>query len=67
MVQNKALIFKKVPEGYPKVGEHLAVETREFDLDQNLPSGGIITKNHYISFDPVSKHYATNCLINSPD
>ena len=55
MVQNKALIFKKVPETYPKVGEHLTIESREFDLEQSPPQGGIITKNHYISFDPVRK------------
>lgn len=54
MVQNKALIFAKVPETTPKVGEHLTIETREFDTEQSPPKGGITTKNHYISFDPVS-------------
>lgn len=53
MVQNKGLIFKKVPTGYPKIGEHLTIEAREFDVDQAPPAGGITTKNHYISFDPV--------------
>lgn len=55
MVQNKALIFKKVPVAYPKAGEHLTIESREFDIEQSPPQGGITTKNHYISFDPVSK------------
>jgi len=34
MVQNKALIFKKVPQGLPVAGKDLVSETREFDLDQ---------------------------------
>jgi NADPH-dependent curcumin reductase CurA len=34
------------------VGKDLAVETREFDLDQAPPEGGITTKNFYASFDP---------------
>jgi NADPH-dependent curcumin reductase CurA len=52
MVQNKGLIFKAVPDGVPVVGENLAVETREFELDQVPPEGGITTKNFYASFDP---------------
>jgi NADPH-dependent curcumin reductase CurA len=52
MVQNKGLIFKAVPDGNPVVGKDLQVETREFDLDQAPPEGGITTKNFYVSFDP---------------
>lgn len=59
MVQNKALIFKKVPTTLPKVGEHLTIETREFDPEQAPPQGGITTKNHYISFDPVSMNFSS--------
>lgn len=55
MVQNKGLIFKKVPTGVPVPGEHLAVETREFDLEQAPPAGGITTKNFYASFDPYQR------------
>ncbi|TIA30448.1 NAD(P)-binding protein [Aureobasidium pullulans] len=55
MVQNKALIFKKVPQGYPVPGEHLTIESTEFDVDQAPPQGGITTKNHYISFDPYQR------------
>ncbi|KAL1303494.1 hypothetical protein AAFC00_006871 [Neodothiora populina] len=65
MVQNKALIFKKVPETLPKVGEHLTIETREFDLDQAPPSGGITTKNHYISFDPYQRGRMRDASIKS--
>ena len=55
MVQNKGLIFKKAPEAWPVAGEHLAVEAREFDLDQQIPEGGLIVKNFYASFDPYQR------------
>lgn len=55
MVQNKGLIFKKAPEGWPVPGEHLAVEAREFDLEQQIPEGGLIVKNFYASFDPYQR------------
>ncbi|KUJ24232.1 NAD(P)-binding protein [Mollisia scopiformis] len=55
MVQNKALIFKKIPEGLPVPGKDLVVETREFDLEQAPPSGGVTTKNFYASLDPYQR------------
>ncbi|KAF7902868.1 hypothetical protein EAF00_002770 [Botryotinia globosa] len=55
MVQNKGLIFKQVPQGVPVAGKDLVVETREFDLDQAPPAGGITTKNLYASFDPYQR------------
>jgi len=55
MVQNKGLIFKKAPEAWPVAGEHLAVEAREFDLDQQIPEGGLIVNNFYASFDPYQR------------
>ncbi|KAH0412311.1 hypothetical protein KCU90_g17881, partial [Aureobasidium melanogenum] len=55
MVQNKALIFKKVPQGLPVPGEHLTIESTEFDVDQTPPQGGFTVKNHYISFDPYQR------------
>jgi len=55
MVQNKGLIFKAVPDGIPVVGKDIAVETREFDLDQAPPDGGITTKNFYASYDPYQR------------
>lgn len=55
MVQNKGVIFKKVPSGWPVAGEHLAVEAREFDLEQQIPEGGLIVKNYYASFDPYQR------------
>ncbi len=55
MVQNKAVIFKSVPNGQPIAGKDLVVEIREFDLEQSLPEGGVITKNIYASFDPYQR------------
>lgn len=55
MVQNKGLIFKQVPDGWPKPGQDLVIEAREIDLDQQLPEGGLIVKNFYASFDPYQR------------
>jgi NADPH-dependent curcumin reductase CurA len=56
MVQNKGLIFKQVPVGWPKDGQDLVVEDRPFDLENTSPpSGGILVKVHYISFDPYQR------------
>jgi len=55
MVQNKGLIFKNVPQGWPKEGEDLAIEVREFDLNAPPPKGGLTLQNCYISFDPYQR------------
>ncbi|KAF1851294.1 NAD(P)-binding protein [Cucurbitaria berberidis CBS 394.84] len=55
MVQNKGLIFKKVPEGWPKPGQDLVIEDRPIDLDQELPEGALLVKNYYASFDPYQR------------
>lgn len=55
MVQNKGMIFKKIPDGLPVAGQDLVVETREFDLNSAPPQGGITTKNFYASFDPYQR------------
>ncbi|PVH98331.1 putative zinc-type alcohol dehydrogenase-like protein PB24D3.08c [Periconia macrospinosa] len=55
MVANRGLIFKKVPEGFPVVGEHLDVETRDFDLDAEPVEGSLTVKNLLISFDPYQR------------
>jgi NADPH-dependent curcumin reductase CurA len=55
MVQNKAVIFKSIPKGQPIPGKDLVVETREFDLEQSPPEGGVTTKNIYASFDPYQR------------
>ena len=55
MVQNKGLIFKEAPTHWPELGKHLVVETRDFDTDQEPPSGGFTAKVHYVSFDPYQR------------
>jgi NADPH-dependent curcumin reductase CurA len=55
MVQNKGVVFKEVPTGVPKPGQHLVIETREFDPAAAPPAGGITTKNLYSSFDPYMR------------
>lgn len=55
MVQNKGLIFKSVPSGFPVAGKDLAVEDRPFDLNTQPPKDGLVTKNLYLSFDPYQR------------
>ncbi|KAK3078238.1 hypothetical protein LTS18_008091 [Coniosporium uncinatum] len=55
MVQNKGLIFKKVPSGWPVPNQDLVIEDRGFDLDQEPPQGGLTIKNFYVSFDPYQR------------
>ncbi|RVX69769.1 hypothetical protein B0A52_06414 [Exophiala mesophila] len=55
MVSNKGLIFKNPPINYPTPGQDIAVESRDFDLEQRLDEGAIITKNCYLSFDPYQR------------
>ena len=55
MVQNKGLIFKSVPTGWPVEGKDLTIEDREFDLDAKPHKDGITTKNYYVSFDPYQR------------
>ncbi|KAF2737191.1 NADP-dependent leukotriene B4 12-hydroxydehydrogenase [Polyplosphaeria fusca] len=55
MVQNKGIIFKKVPSGWPVKGQDLTIEDRPFDIDQNPPEGGITAKIYYASFDPYQR------------
>ncbi|KAI0139827.1 hypothetical protein GGR57DRAFT_442024 [Xylariaceae sp. FL1272] len=52
MPGNKTLVFKKIPEGVPVPGEHLAVEDRDFDHDAPAPSGGITIEVLSASYDP---------------
>jgi NADPH-dependent curcumin reductase CurA len=55
MVQNKNLIFKQIPTGLPVPGKDLVVETKEFDVEQAPPGGGLTTKALYVSFDPYMR------------
>ncbi|KAF2846977.1 NAD(P)-binding protein [Plenodomus tracheiphilus IPT5] len=75
MVQNKGVIFKQVPDGWPVPGKDLTVEDRPIDLNQDLAPGAIIIKNFYASFDPYqrgrmrapeAKSYAPPFELNKP-
>jgi NADPH-dependent curcumin reductase CurA len=52
MVENKGLIFKSIPKGFPIPGKDIAIESRDLDLDTATPDGGVILKNYVASFDP---------------
>lgn len=73
MVQNKGVIYKSHPKGYPQDGD-LVVEAREIDLS-SAPEGGVILKNHIASFDPYmrgrmrpaeAKSYSPAFALNQP-
>lgn len=49
--KNLALIFKKLPQGFPKPGQDLTVEDIGADAAQ-LPSDGIVVRVLYSSLDP---------------
>ena len=55
MVQNKSLVFTKVPTHAPVPGEHINLETRDFDSNQSPPKNGITAKTLYISLDPYMR------------
>jgi NADPH-dependent curcumin reductase CurA len=55
MVQNNVVIYKQTPVNFPEPGVHLANETREFDLDQAPPHGGVVIRSLYISLDPYMR------------
>lgn len=55
MVQNKGLIYRDHPVNFPEAGKHIVVETRDFDVDQQPPSGGFTCKVHYVSYDPYQR------------
>ncbi|KAL4970364.1 MDR family NADP-dependent oxidoreductase [Aspergillus stella-maris] len=55
MATNKALIFKKIPEGYPVPGEHLALESAAYDANAPAPKDGVFLQSLYTSFDPYMR------------
>ncbi|OQD78298.1 hypothetical protein PENDEC_c001G06927 [Penicillium decumbens] len=54
-MSNKALIFKKIPEGYPVPGEHLAVEPAPYDANVAAPADGVVIQSLYTSYDPYMR------------
>lgn len=55
MASNKALVFKKIPEGYPVPGEHLTVEPAGYDADVPAPENGVVLQSLYTSYDPYMR------------
>ena len=55
MVQNKAFVYKKVPNGWPVPGQDLTIEDVGFDEAADPPKNGFTTKNLYATFDPSQR------------
>lgn len=55
MVQNKAFIYKAIPNGWPVAGQDLTVEDIGFDENAAPPKGGFTTKNFYAAYDPSQR------------
>lgn len=55
MVQNKAFIYKAIPDGWPVPDKDLAIESSDFDIDAEPPEGGFTTQNLYAAFDPSQR------------
>ncbi|KAE8316726.1 hypothetical protein BDV41DRAFT_585254 [Aspergillus transmontanensis] len=53
MTQNKALVFNKIPTGFPVPGEHLVTETV---ADCTIaPTNGVVLQSLYASLDPYMR------------
>ncbi|KAK7885297.1 hypothetical protein LTR67_010475 [Exophiala xenobiotica] len=55
MVQNKAFMYKSVPDGWPVPDKDLAVEDIGFDESTPPPPKGFTTKNLYATYDPSQR------------
>ncbi|BCS19642.1 MDR family NADP-dependent oxidoreductase [Aspergillus puulaauensis] len=65
MTTNKALIFKKIPQGYPVPGEHLVVESVPGSANSPAPPGGVVLQSLYASFDPYMRPRMRSAQIKS--
>lgn len=54
-MSNKAVIFKKVPEGYPIPGQDLTIESAAYDANVAAPENGVVIQSLYSSFDPYMR------------
>lgn len=54
MIGNKRLIFNSIPSGMPEAGVNLGITDEILDLS-NVPVGGIITRNLFVSYDPYQR------------
>ncbi|KAE8377823.1 hypothetical protein BDV26DRAFT_262780 [Aspergillus bertholletiae] len=55
MSQNKALVFKKVPQGYPVPGQDIVVEPVSADPNAPAPANGVVLQSLYTSLDPYMR------------
>jgi len=55
MVQNKAFVYKGIPNGWPVAGKDLTVEDIGFDENASPPKNGFTTKNFYAAYDPSQR------------
>ena len=55
MSTNKALVFKKIPQGYPVAGQDLVIETADYDASVAAPDNGVVVQSLYTSFDPYMR------------
>ncbi|KAF7585312.1 hypothetical protein BBP40_011248 [Aspergillus hancockii] len=55
MSQNKALVFKKVPQGYPVPGQDIVIEPVTVDPNSPAPENGVVLQSLYTSFDPYMR------------
>ncbi|CAG8469005.1 6578_t:CDS:2 [Dentiscutata erythropus] len=66
MPSNNGIIFKAIPDGYPVIGEHIELVTREIDIENfPLADGDILVKNQYLSLDPYMRGRMRNPQIKS--
>ncbi|KAJ5351693.1 hypothetical protein N7541_002493 [Penicillium brevicompactum] len=74
-MSNKALVFKQIPQGYPKPGEDLTIEAAAYDANVAAPDNGVVLQSLYTSFDPYmrgrmrpagTKSYASAFDLNKP-
>ncbi|KAK9765545.1 hypothetical protein K7432_006047 [Basidiobolus ranarum] len=55
-LKNTQVIFKKVPEGMPVVGEHMELVTKDFDPNSvTLNDNDVLLRNLYMSVDPYMR------------
>jgi NADPH-dependent curcumin reductase CurA len=55
MIQNKAFIYKQIPDAFPVAGQHVAVEDIGFGECAPPPKNGFTTQNLYATFDPTQR------------
>ncbi|KAK9763048.1 hypothetical protein K7432_010640 [Basidiobolus ranarum] len=54
--KNTQIIFKKIPEGMPVVGEDIEVVTKDFDVNRvTLKDNDVLLHNLYMSVDPYMR------------